>query len=184
MYYGEERGFCKTIFKAAGQEEMYFNRIDGNDGKWYTVYPSGGYWENSSLVSNDVIFEIADKNGKPLFAEGNGTEEKLFRSIDEMVEEQCQKWAEKHNLRTYTEWRDMLAAEKEICKNEDYIDNWLYFCVNSTNKIIVGTFEHLGLSFNVIKTEYAHRICKREWICYSVYNTETGVCEGICGYVF
>jgi len=179
--HGEEPGECKTIFKETGNDK-YYNRIESDKfGCWYTVYPSQGYWENANKVKDDVVFEITDGYGNLLFSESNGNLG-AFKSIGKKARETALNLAEKLRLHSYDDWSGWLCADMAPCGYTGYRDNWLHYEPKTKNSKIIEEYMHLGIKFRIIIENVVHPICGKTWNIVYIQNTETDVCEAICGY--
>jgi len=179
-YYAEERGFCKTIFKVVDQDR-YFNRIES--GSWHTVYPSQGYWENDTLVRNDVIFEVVDGAGNVLFTESNGNLG-AFTTISKKAREVSAGFVTNLSLKPYEEWRDWLLADKSVYGYTGYDDNWLHCIPKEKSAETLEEYSHLGLTFRVIIDKMEHPICGKRWRTIYILNVKNNNCEALCGFLF
>lgn len=65
----EDEGFCKDVFVTVHGSKRYFNR-DTETGVWYST--DGLYFENEFPISEDVVFEIFDKELECIALDGNG----------------------------------------------------------------------------------------------------------------
>lgn len=183
-FHHEDSGLCQTTFVTVDEPRRYFNRTDGNQfGCWYTVYPSQGYWENSSVVSSDVSFEIFDDEGVVLFAESNDNLG-AFSSIGEKAKEVAAEYSRNLNLKTFAEWKTRVSSDMGKFSYDDYIENWLYYEVESKGWRSIGEYSHLGIKFAVIEARMMHRISGIRWIEVYIENQKISNCEAICGYIF
>ena len=155
-------GNCIMTFVTVGDEKKrYFNRFDS--GEWYTVYPSGGYWESDTRVSDDVVFEVFDDAGTILFSGSNGGS-KSFNNIEERAKEVAQKHLEANQgIKDYDAWKAWMLVAKEDCGNKDYDDNWLYCNETLTYTEIHERYSHLGLQFEVVVDAQEHKISGRRY---------------------
>lgn len=178
-YHHSDAGFCKTIFKEVNGKR-YFNRHDG--GGWYTCYPSNGYYESCSPISDSDIIEVVDKKGKVLFTESNFKQSNML-SIDEMAKEKSLEIRNKFNLKK-DGWFKWICSYMERYDFKDYDDNWAYFYVDTVSEETIEKFSYLGMKFEVIKLTRRQRMCGKEWIIYMVQNIDSDETEAICGNVW
>jgi hypothetical protein len=180
-FHHEDSGCCQTTFKVVG-ETRYFNRIDG-DG-WYTVYPSQGYWESSSRVHDDIVFEVVDGDAKLLFAESDASLG-AFKSVGDKAREVAADFAARLNLVSYRAWRDWLLCEKVNCGCKDYYDdNWLYFRSKVQSSKTLEEYMHLGLTFAVRMDDKVHSVCGKKWSSVYIKCIETENTAAVCGFIF
>lgn len=182
MFHHEDTGNCQTTFKEVCRAR-YFNRVEHGDfGCWYTVYPFQGYWENSSEVKNDVVFEVVDFDGNLLFTESNGNIG-AFYSIGRKAKEVAAELAEKLSLRSHEEWHYWLSRDMVICKYKDYVENWLYAEPEARGWETIGRYQHLGIRFAIITGDMIHPSSGKKWRVVYIENQRSGNCEEICEYV-
>ncbi len=181
QFHHEDSGLCQTTFKEV-DGKRYFNRTDY--GMWYTVYPHMGYWENSSLIRDDIIFQIVDKSGNILFTESNADEYKPLKSIYQMAKAKAKEVCEKLGLRSNVEWRAFVIKDLAAYQYKDYAENWLYWETECKKTKTIEHFSYLGLRFEVVEGQYIHKISGKRWKSFWIENMESDTCETICGYVF
>lgn len=181
-FHHEDSGFCRTTFKAVN-EDKYFNRIESDKfGCWYTVYPSQGYWENSSEVKKDVMFEVVDNDGKVLFIESNGNIG-AFSSTGKKARDIAADIANWFLLKPYEDWKQWLLADKVIHGYTGYDDNWLHAEAGCHGSKEIGRYYHLGIKFIIYVERMDHIICGKEWRYVHIVN-EGNNSEAICGFLF
>jgi len=182
-----DSGNCLITFETVdANNKRYFNRFDS--GGWYTVYPSGGYWESNSRVSDDVVFEIVDGKGNVLFTESNGGP-KTFLTHKEQAKKVADEYKEQNScLSTYEQWRDWMLGAKEACGNTDYNEHWLYTCSKLINREVLMKYQHLGLTFALTKDANEHTICNKQYthvyVAQILENFDFQPCVAIVGYEF
>lgn len=180
----EDPEYCRTTFRTTdkGKKCSYFNREDG--GSWYTVFPSNGYWESSSLVKKTVIFQIVDQKGNVLFEEGNGTP-KTFTPISFYIKDRAKAYGEEHGLVSHEQWVEKLTsgpAYEEYINNRNYRDNWLYYEIEVIKKKILDSFIYLGYKYTIAEIKQRHRVSGVEFTAYKIQLKDVNC--GICGYKF
>ena len=155
-------GNCIMTFVTVDEEKKrYFNRFDS--GEWYTVYPSGGYWESDTRIRDDVVFEIVDDAGNLLFTESNGGF-KSFNNIEEQAKEVAQKHLEVNPaIKDYDAWKAWMLVAKETCGNKDYDENWLYCNETLIYTEVHERYNHLGLQFEIVVDVQEHKISGRRY---------------------
>ena len=182
-FHHEDSGNCQTTFKEINKTN-YYNRVESdNYGRWYTVYPSNGYWENCSKVKKDVVFEVLDFKNNLLFTESNGNIG-AFKSIGKKAKEISGKWVDKLSLRSHKKWYEWLLNEMTYSGYKGYIDNWLYVEPKSESYKKIGKYEHLGIGFSVVRENMTHPVCGKKWTSVYIVNNNSDICEEICGYIF
>jgi len=163
------------------EKTRYFNRLDSRE--WYTVYPSGGYWESDTRVRDDVVFEIVDNDGNLLFTESNAGP-KTFCTAREKAKKVATEYAEKLNLSTYEEWRKWLLEDMNTHGYKGYADNWLYAETGRRGCEKIAEYKHLGMDFAVYKEKMDHIICGKRWFHFYVYNVSEKRTEAVCGFIY
>lgn len=181
-FHHEDSGKCSTTFVTVGEEKhRCFNRLDS--GGWYTVYPSGGYWESDCPVRPDVVFIVVDNDGKVLFEESNANLG-AFQSVYNRARQMAKEWAEKLCLKTYDDWKTWLASDMDKHGYTGYVDNWLHAETGLLGTETIGSYEHLGIDFVIHNEKLDHIICGKEWRYISVYNMSNKNTEAICGFMY
>ncbi|MDF2881267.1 MAG: hypothetical protein K0R54_1824 [Clostridiaceae bacterium] len=180
-FHHADYGLCQETFqevfrivdnKIFPEMKKYFNR-DTKSGEWYTVYPSRGYWENSSLVKEEIEFAIVNKKGNVIYFDDS----KDYVSVDKKIKEMEEEFRKKYNFVDYYEWKKFLTNTSEFKEYKGYSDNYL-FC---NSEIVKGTEEKLE-SFNyldntyILKKElYVHKLCNKKYAEYFIYSPQTEV---------
>jgi|GEM_PF-1932670 len=186
-FHHEDSGFCKTTFKTIGKKQQrYYNRHD--DGGWYTVYPTGGYWESDTPVKKEIIFQIVNKKGDVLFTESNSFRERPFTSVNIFIGNTAKAYAKEHNLADHEQWKQYMSScpEYEEFIKKDYRENWLYSKREVIETKILDSFTYLDFKYNIAEVKVKHKISGLEYLSYEIQllSDDCGdMCGGdICGY--
>ena len=178
---------CRTTFKEVDRKK-YYNRLDS--GGWYTVYPSGGYWESCDRVKNDIVFEVVDFEGNTLFTESNANLG-AFISLGDKAKQIASEFSANMSLTAHDEWRKWLEADMETFGYKGYVDNWLHFEVKTFPGAGIGEehghplreYNHLGIDFVVRAVSHEHKICNKKWVQVAIFEKKENSRVAICGYV-
>ena len=180
---------CLDVFVTVGEvKKRYFARFEG--GGWYTVYPSGGYWEPNSRVGDNVVFEIVGKKGgrKVYYTESNGVPA-TFVSFKDKANEIVDKISDKNpGIKTWDEWREWMAETQAQHDDKDYLDNWCYGGSEVVAEVILYSYKHLGVQFEVVVEHMKHRISNDEYSCFYISHPKQDdnfrPIEKLIGYMF
>lgn len=184
-FHHEDSGHCTTTFQTVGKEKRrYFNRSDC--GGWYTVNPSGGYWENDSMVKKEIVFQIVSKKGKVLFTESNGFFEQPFSPRNFFLKDTAKAFAKEHGLVGHEQWKSFITNSpgyEEFIKN-NYRDNWLYSEVETIQEQTITQFDYLDFKYKIIETVEKHIKSGLVYRAYKIISQDNDCAGYICGYRF
>ena len=178
----EDYGLCKQVFKSLDRNQ-YFVRL--YDGAWYHAIKDGVLFEPSHLVDENQEILVTDGKSLIYFNDSNLNENKeKFPFLKEFLSKESSNVIEKLSLSNYDDWKSFLIEDMYKHDYKDYIDNWLHFDVSITSRDVIGDISYLGQILSIVKCNYVHDICKKEWSLYTIVTPSGYDTEDIIGYKF
>ena len=93
--------------------------------------------------------------------------------------------AEEYNLKDYNTWKAWLLADQVKYDNHDYRDNWLFAETDTISHELIQNIDAFGTRWLLVKSFRRHRICRKEFVAYEVFDDETFLCcRALCGFQY
>lgn len=192
MIFKGEQG-CEDLFRCVENGRMYIRQIcDEKYVRWLTTSKWSGGYEADTPFKSGLIIKVVDNTGAEYFEEKIIEEtgyygtvaEKAYPFWSEFITDTCTQKLSKYDARSYYHWKEWLLDYKKPFDYDGYSDNWLFCNAKYEPKKKVEKLNYLGKTLFVNTQKATHTICRQTWTELTIYNPETGITEGLIGYLY